>query len=151
MAYYFNTVGGVNSSPGSESYDLTESVLGYERTIELNANAIIRRESNLSNANPFRSPHPRTLFYDAGFRSPGKYGQFLFYAFGNNENNFLEQYYQSESGQYNFSISSKESKNPTAASLVREAAQADFAVRSGEGRSSDRASSIVGGIGAPYN
>ena len=146
MAYYFNTEGAVNNSPGSQSHDLTPSVLTEERVMELSANAIIRRESNLSNSNPYRSPMPRTLFYDAGFRSPGKYGQYLFYSFGNNENDFLEQYYRSESGKYNDQVSSIESKNPSAAALVKATAKAQSNLTEG-----DKAGPIIGGISAPYN
>ena len=146
MAYYFNIDGGVNNSPGSESYDLTPSVLTEERVMELSANAIIRRESNLSNSNPYRSPMPRTLFYDAGFRSPGKYGQYLFYSFGSNENDFLEQYYRSESGKYNSQVSSIESKNPSAAALVKATSKAQSSLTNG-----DKAGPIIGGVSAPYN
>lgn len=146
MAYYFSIDGGVNNSPGSQSYDLTPSVLTDERAMELSANAIIRRESNLSNSNPYKSPMPRTLFYDAGFRSPGKYGQYLFYSFGNNENDFLEQYYKSESGKYNSQVSPIESKNPSAAALVKATALAESSLTDG-----DKASPIIGGISAPYH
>lgn len=146
MAYYFNIDGGVNNSSGSESYDLTPSVLTDERVMELSANAIIRRESNLSNSNPYRSPMPRTLFYDAGFRFPGKYGQYLFYSFGSNENDFLDQYYKSESGKYNTQVSSIESRNPSAASLVKATALAESSLPSG-----DKAGPVIGGVSAPYN
>ena len=146
MAYYFNIDGAVNNSPGSESYDLTPSVLTDERVMELSANSIIRRESNLSNSNPYRSPMPRTLFYDAGFRTPGKYGQYLFYSFGSNENDFIEQYYKSESGKYNAQVSSIESKNPSAASLVKATALAESSLTDG-----DKSGPIIGGISAPYH
>ena len=146
MAYYFKIDGGTTTTPGSESYDLTASILTDERIMELSANAIIRRESNLSNANPFKSPQPRTLFYDAGFRTPGKYGQFLFYSFGNNENDFLDQYYKSESGKYNSQISSIQSKNPSAASLVKSTALAESNLLNG-----DQAGPIIGGASAPYH
>jgi hypothetical protein len=150
MAYYFGVDGGVNNSPGSQSYDETPSVLTDERAMELSANAIIRRESNLSGSNPYRSPLPRSLFYDAGFRSPGKYGQYLFYSFGNNANDFMEQYYKSESGKYNLDISSLASKNPSAAALVKATAAINTALN-GKTPDPGKGSNIIGGISAPYN
>jgi len=55
------------------------------------------RLSNLGSVNPNKGPTARTLFYNGGFYSTddAKYGQFLLYSFGNNQNNFIQEYYKS--------------------------------------------------------
>ena len=83
-------------------------------------NDLVQRWSNIGSSNPYKGPTARTLFYEAGKRRPGKYGQFLFYSLGNHENNFIDAYYRSENREYNRSISPKLSKNPSAGHLVRE-------------------------------
>lgn len=117
-------------------------------------NDLVQRWSNIGSGNVFKGPTARTLFYEAGKRRPGKYGQFLFYSLGNHENNFIDAYYRSENRQYNRSISSKKSKNPSAGHLVREtfalAAVTENCDSIFNGFTSNFEKSIVGGMAAPY-
>ena len=117
-------------------------------------NDVTQRWSNIGSGNVFKGPTARTLFYEAGKRRPGKYGQFLFYSLGNHENNFIDAYYRSENRQYNRSISSKKSKNPSAGHLVREtfalAAVTENCDSIFNGFTSNFEKSIVGGMAAPY-
>jgi len=117
-------------------------------------NDLTQRWSNIGSSNVFKGPTARSLFYEAGKRRPGKYGQFLFYSLGNHENNFIDAYYRSENRQYNRSISGKKSKNPSAGHLVREtfaleaiSANCDSIFN---GLTSNFEKSIVGGLAAPY-
>ena len=117
-------------------------------------NDLVQRWSNIGSSNVFKGPTARTLFYEAGKRRPGKYGQFLFYSLGNHENNFIDAYYRSENRQYNRSISSKKSKNPSAGHLVRETFALEAVSANCDsifnGFTSNFEKSIVGGLAAPY-
>lgn len=115
-------------------------------------NDLVQRWSNIGTSNPYKGPTARTLFYEAGKRRPGKYGQFLFYSLGNHDNNFIDSYYRSENREYNKAVSSRKSKNPSAGHLVRET----FALESADCNSifsgflSSFEKSIIGGLAAPY-
>lgn len=113
---------------------------------------IIQRESNIG-ANPYKGPTARTLFYEAAKFQPSKYGQFLLYSLGSNENSFIDAYYRSESADYNRSISSLNSKNPSAGFLVRQTN--DLAARETIGKETPSlftsvSNEIIGGLSAPY-
>jgi hypothetical protein len=113
---------------------------------------IIQRESNIG-ANPYKGPTARTLFYEAAKFKPSKYGQFLLYSLGSNENNFIDAYYRSESADYNRSISSLLSKNPSAGFLVRQTNELLSKTTTGNGTPSMFTSvqnEIIGGLAAPY-
>ena len=118
------------------------------------AQDIISSYSNLGSNNPYKGPTARTLFYEAGMRNPGKYGQFLFYALGNGGNDFIDSYYRSESSDYNRNVSSLESKNPSAGFLVRQTEQLKMASDANtgilQGLLSGFEGAIVGGLSAPY-
>jgi hypothetical protein len=153
MGYYY-IVNGVDIGQSNVLDSNTPSVLYDERILQLNAQNTIQRASNLGSDNPFKGPAPRTLFYDAGFRRPGKYGQFLMYASGNGENDFMESYYSSENATYNSKISSIQSKNPSAAFLVSSSAALEASSLSNTLNSylsNNLGGSIVGGLAAPYN
>jgi hypothetical protein len=153
MGYYY-VVNGVDVGQSNVLDSNTPSVLYDERILQLNAQNTISRASNLGSENPYKGPAPRTLFYDAGFRRPGKYGQFLMYAFGNGENDFMESYYSSENAAYNSKISSIQSKNPSAAFLVSSSAALEASSLSNTLNSylsNNLGGSIVGGLAAPYN
>ncbi len=115
------------------------------------------RMSNLGSVNPNKGPTARTLFYNGGFYNTedAKYGQFLFYSFGNNENTFINEYYRSENREFNSSISSVgsngqgASKNPSAGQLVGLTLNTLDSLKSGNGDSGNR-STIIGGASAPY-
>lgn len=117
-------------------------------------NDVVQKWSNIGSGNVFKGPTARTLFYEAGKRKPGKYGQFLFYSLGNHENNFIDAYYRSENRQYNRSISSKKSKNPSAGFLVRETSALEAVTANCDsifnGFTSNFEKNIVGGMSAPY-
>jgi len=153
MGYYY-LINGVDAASPDNVDSKTPSVLYDERILQLNAQNVIQRSSNLGSDNPYKGPSPRTLFYDAGFRSPGKYGQFLMYAFGNGENDFMEAYYTSENAAYNSKISSIQSKNPSAAFLVNTSASLEASSLSNTLNyllSTNLGGAIVGGLSAPYN
>lgn len=118
------------------------------------SNDIVQRYSNLNSINPFKGPTARSLFYEAGKRNPGKYGQFLFYSLGSNENDFVDAYYRSESSDFNRTVSSLKSKNPSAGFLVRQTADLDRIASSATndilGLPSTFEQDIVGGLSAPY-
>jgi hypothetical protein len=115
---------------------------------------IVSNYSNLGTNNPFKGPTARSLFYEAGKRSPGKYGQFLFYSLGNNDNNFVDAYYNSEYAEYNTRVSSLKSRNPSAGFLVRETNYLEAVSANTGGMLSSLTSSfersIIGGLSAPY-
>jgi hypothetical protein len=119
---------------------------------------ITSRYSNLGSANPLKGPTARSLFYNAAnlFGDDAKYGQFLFYSFSNNQNTFRQEYYQSEQTQFNPSISSVSSKNPSAGALVRESNNNLTAVdvRGNDTNTGNNTtgnpSKILGGASAPY-
>ena len=117
-------------------------------------NDLVQRWSNIGSSNPYKGPTARTLFYEAGKRRPGKYGQFLFYSLGNHENNFIDAYYRSENREYNRSISPKLSKNPSAGHLVRETSALEAVSANCDsifnGFTSNIEKSIIGGLAAPY-
>jgi hypothetical protein len=125
-----------------------------ERLQQGASNDIVERYSNLNSINPFKGPTARSLFYEAGKRNPGKYGQFLFYSLGNNENDFIDAYYRSESADFNRNVSSLKSKNPSAGFLVRQTADLDRIASSATndilGLPSTFEQDIVGGLSAPY-
>jgi hypothetical protein len=153
MGYYY-VINGVDSAQPDNIDSRTPSVLYNERILQLNAQGVVQRSSNFGSDNPYKGPSPRTLFYDAGFRQPGKYGQFLMYAFGNGENDFMEAYYKSENSNYNTKVSSIESKNPSAAFLVNTSAALEASSLSNTLNSylsPSLGGSIVGGLSAPYN
>ena len=118
------------------------------------SNDVVQRYSNLNSVNPFKGPTARSLFYEAGKRNPGKYGQFLFYALGSNENDFIDAYYRSESSDFNRSVSSLKAKNPSAGFLVRQTADLDSiasnATRDILGLPATFEQDIIGGLSAPY-
>lgn len=119
---------------------------------------ITSRWSNLGSANPLKGPTARSLFYNAAnlFGDDAKYGQFLFYSFSNNQNTFRQEYYQSEQTQFNPSISSVSSKNPSAGALVRESNNNLTAVdvrgnyTNTGNNTTGNPSKILGGASAPY-
>ena len=134
---------GIIQSQGTESELKTKST-----------KTLIDAASNLGADNPFKKYNPKSLFYDgAKIDSPIATGAFLFYAFdGSRGNNQVIQntYSNSESADNNKKISSLESRNPTAASLVRQADQ--LIQRSVGGNPTGRGinNSIIGGRSAPY-
>ena len=129
--------------------------LAKEALFQGTANDIVARYSNLGSNNPFKGPTARSLFYDAGSRTPGKYGQFLFYSLGSGGNDFIDAYYRSESSDYNTNVSSIDSKNPSAGFLVRQTqglqAASDGNTGMLRGFLSNFEASIIGGLSAPYN
>ena len=116
---------------------------------------LISKASNLGSNNPFKGPTARSLFYEAAKRNPGKYGQFLFYSLGSNENDFIDSYYRSENAQYNRRVSSLKSKNPSAGYLISQTNSLEQSSNSAESTLSGLSSSferdIVGGLAAPYS
>jgi hypothetical protein len=126
----------------------------FEAAIQGTAQDIISEASNLGSNNPFKGPTARSLFYEAAKRTPGKYGQYLFYSLGSGGNDFIDAYYRSESSDYNTRVSSIQSKNPTAGFLVRETAtfEAVSDVNTGilNGLLGTVEGSIIGGLSAPY-
>jgi hypothetical protein len=134
-------------------YDKQSLGLLEEARIQGIVNSVIAPASNIGSSNPTKGPTARSLFYEAGKRVPGKYGQFLFYALGSNENNFIDAYYRSENGEYNIKTSSVKSKNPTASFLVSEtvklqARASDSGILSG--LFSRFEGDVIGGLSAPY-
>lgn len=125
-----------------------------ERLQQGSSNEVVERYSNLNSSNPFKGPTAKSLFYEGAKRNPGKYGQFLFYALGNNDNNFIDAYYRSESSDFNRTVSSLASKNPSAGFLVRQTSEleeiASTASNDINGLSSSFEKDIVGGLAAPY-
>lgn len=116
---------------------------------------LIEKASNLGSNNPFKGPTARSLFYEAAKRNPGKYGQFLFYSLGSNENDFIDSYYRSENAQYNRRVSSLKSKNPSAGYLISQTNSLENSLSSADstlaGLSSSFERDIVGGLAAPYS
>jgi hypothetical protein len=136
------------------SIDKQKIGLLYEAMLQGTANDVISEASNLGSNNPYKGPTARSLFYEAAKRTPGKYGQFLFYSLGSGGNDFIDAYYRSESSDYNTRVSSIQSKNPTAGFLVRETATFE-AVADGNtgilsGLLGSIEGSIIGGLSAPY-
>jgi hypothetical protein len=140
---------------------LKEYVFGSREAAQQEMSAdITSRFSNLGSANPLKGPTARSLFYNAAnlFGDDAKYGQFLFYSFSNNQNTFRQEYYQSEQTQFNPSISSVSSKNPSAGALVRESNNNLTAVQSDQlgnyvnsgNNTTGNPSKIMGGASAPY-
>jgi len=143
----------VNTELPVES-NITSNNLGVttdEKVLNLQAQSIIQKSSNLGSVNPYKGPSPRTLFYDGGFREPNKYGAFLMYHIGNNENDFVEQYYSSENRQYNNRISPFDSKNPSAQKLVALSREIETTIQEGGETMSNPENGIMGGAAAPYN
>lgn len=138
--------------PGA--FDKSEYGLLDEALFQSNASSIISRYSNLGSNNPNKGPTARTLFYEAGKRIPSKYGQFLFYSLGSYQNDFINAYYRSESRDYNLSVSSLASKNPSAGFLVRETMDNELVAAQNTGTLGGLTSSftgnIIGGLSAPY-
>ena len=134
---------------GKESLSLL-----YEAMLQGTASKIISEASNLGSNNPYKGPTARSLFYEAAKRTPGKYGQYLFYSLGSGGNDFIDAYYRSESSDYNTRVSSIQSKNPTAGFLVRETLAfelvAEVNVGLLAGLLGNIEGSIIGGISAPY-
>jgi len=138
--------------PGS--FDKSEYGVLDEALFQSNASSIISRYSNLGSNNPNKGPTARTLFYEAGKRIPSKYGQFLFYSLGSYQNDFINAYYRSESRDYNLSVSSLASKNPSAGFLVRETMDNELVAAQNTGTlgglTSSFSGNIIGGLSAPY-
>lgn len=136
------------------SIDKQKIGLLYEATLQGTANDIISEASNLGSNNPYKGPTARSLFYEAAKRTPGKYGQYLFYSLGSGGNDFVDAYYRSESSNYNTKVSSIQSKNPTAGFLVRETATFEAASDQNtgilRGLLGNIEGSIIGGLSAPY-
>lgn len=125
-----------------------------ELLLKQNTSDVVNRNSNLGSNNPFKGPTARSLFYEGAKRNPSKYGQYLFYSLGKNDNNFVDSYYKSENADNNRKVSSLKSKNPSAGYLVRETADLE-AVSSEAGQRlgglvSSFERNIIGGISAPY-
>jgi len=125
-----------------------------ELLLKQNTSDVVNRNSNLGSNNPFKGPTARSLFYEGAKRNPSKYGQYLFYSLGKNDNNFVDSYYKSENADNNRKVSSLKSKNPSAGYLVRETADLE-AVSSEAGQRigglvSSFEKNIIGGIAAPY-
>jgi hypothetical protein len=125
-----------------------------ELLLKQNTSDVVNRNSNLGSNNPFKGPTARSLFYEGAKRNPSKYGQYLFYSLGKNDNNFVDSYYKSENAEYNRKVSSLKSKNPSAGYLVRETADLE-AVSSEAGQRlgglvSSFERNIIGGLSAPY-
>jgi hypothetical protein len=119
-----------------------------------------QRLSNIGSVNPNKGPTARSLFYNAAQYNgeDAKYGQFLFYSFTSNNNDFIQEYYLSERSEYNSKISPVASRNPSAGRLVREtqsnlAAVGDglinFAINTANNTLGNK-SHIIGGLAAPY-
>ena len=144
---------GVNIEAPSDQR-VTSNNLGVttdERVLNIEAQKTVQKYSNLGSANPYKGPSPRTLFYDAGFREPDKFGAFLMYHIGNGDNDFIAQYYNSENRKYNGRISPVNSKNPSAAQLVKLSGQIDLAIRTNKETISNPENGIIGGAAAPYH
>ena len=75
------------------STDKQKFGLVYEAALQGTANDIISEASNLGSNNPYKGPTARSLFYEAAKRTPGKYGQYLFYSLGSGGNDFIDAYY----------------------------------------------------------
>jgi hypothetical protein len=127
-----------------------------EESLNDKARLLVSRFSNIGADNPAKTyPLPRSLFYDAAKLDPEtkqaeKYGLFMFYSFdGASGNRFADQYFNSERPEYNKRISSPQSKNPTAASLVADTANYSQLLGSSSKTLTD-ASPIKGGVNAPY-
>jgi len=137
------------------AYDKRALGLIKESVFQGTAQDIISTASNLGSNNPYKGPTARTLFYEAGTRSPGKYGQFLFYSLGDGGNDFIDTYYRSESSDYNRRVSSIESKNPSSGFLVRQTellkATSDANTGILQGLLSGFEGAIIGGLSAPYS
>jgi hypothetical protein len=135
-------------------YDKEALGLLWEAAKQGTANQIVSDYSNLGSNNPYKGPTARSLFYEAGKRTPGKYGQFLFYALGNNSNDFIDSYYRSESQDYNTRTSPIESKNPSAGFLVRQTSALESVSDNNSGilagLNGNFEQSIIGGLAAPY-
>jgi len=124
------------------------------------SNDIVSRWSNLGSANPNKGPTARSLFYNAAnlYGPDAKFGQFLLYSFSNNSNNFRQEYYQSERTEFNSSISSIFSKNPSAGQLVRASNEIRASILPGQIGSTTNTGNntkgspgkIIGGAAAPY-
>ncbi len=138
-----------------------------EGQLDSSSAQLTSRMSNLGSVNPNKGPTARTLFYNGGFYSSedAKYGQFLFYSFGNNQNDFIQEYYKSENRDFNKNISSITpvtgsggSKNPSAGQLVRITNETlneatpdqNNGDSSGSLNTRGNKSLIIGGISAPY-
>jgi hypothetical protein len=162
----FNRQNGYNYQ-GANIAAINPAVSSAESQLRSSSAELVSRMSNLGSANVKKGPTARTLFYNAGFYNTkdAKYGQFLLYSFGNNENNFIQEYYRSENREFNSSISpvdggsvSGGSKNPSAGQLVRmtqrlltemQPSQNDDQSPGSLNTRGNR-STIIGGLSAPY-
>ena len=160
----------VGNSSGSPTTAANSSIHGSrEEQLDSASAQLTSRMSNLGSVNPNKGPTPRTLFYNGGFYSSddAKYGQFLFYSFGSNQNTFIQEYYKSENREFNSSISSVSSvtgrgasKNPSAGQLVRITQETlneidasmgeDGQDSSGSLGTRGNKSLVIGGASAPY-
>lgn len=120
----------------------------------------VSRLSNLGSVNVNKGPTARSLFYNAAQLNgeDAKYGQFLFYSFNSQNNDFIQEYYLSERPQFNSKISSVASRNPSAGRLVKETAENLAAVGQERNNAAENTgnnttgnkSYIIGGLAAPY-
>jgi hypothetical protein len=115
--------------------------------------------------NPYAGPTPKSLFYNAAtYRDDNSnYAQYLFYSIvGNNDPNFIENYYLSERTDQNARISevnsiSGASRNPSAGFLVRQTSANQGVLKTARSNifsylfgPGDEGSYIIGGASAPY-
>jgi hypothetical protein len=124
------------------------------------AQDVTSRLSNLGSVNPTKGPTARSLFYNAAQYTgdDAKYGQFLFYSFNGQNNDFIREYYLSERPQFNSKISPVISRNPSAGRLVKETQEnlaADGDQRNNQStntgnNTTGNKSFIIGGLSAPY-
>ncbi len=152
---------------GGNQAAINPGVSSAESQLDSASAELTSRMSNLGSVNVKKGPTARSLFYNGAFYDTdnAKYGQFLFYSFGNNQNDFIQEYYRSENRLFNGNISSVSpvtgrggSKNPSAGHLVRLTSdlldQANPAPNNNQSRPSLSSrmnrSDLVGGLSAPY-
>jgi hypothetical protein len=152
--YYLGTN---DTSNGTTAGEFVAGSPIAEQVLNDRGKSIVNRYSNIGADNPKKTyPLPRSLFYDAAKTDPDvkeaeKYGLFMFYSFGDGKGNqYLDQYYLSERPENNINISSAESKNPTAAHLVRDTASYSPLMVSNSNTLASKTSPIIGGTHAPY-
>jgi hypothetical protein len=146
--------------PGNGLAANNPGISSAEAQLDSASAQLTSRMSNLGSVNVKKGPNARTLFYNGGFynQEDAKYGQFLLYSFGNNQNDFIQEYYRSENRLYNPNISpvsqvtgSGGSKNPSAGHLVRITSDLlNQASAPGSLSTSLNKSDIIGGLSAPY-
>jgi hypothetical protein len=126
---------------------------------------LVNSRYNSGVVNPYAGPTPKSLFYNAATYRDGNsiYAQYLFYSIvGNNDPNFIDNYYLSERTDQNARISevnaiSGASRNPSAGFLVRQTAANQGVLKTSRSNifsylfsPGDHGSYIIGGASAPY-